>query len=83
MHRHTSITQRSIKKRHPNLKCLFFIEKYKTFPIFTGFEQLSSSIGWRVMVWGGMHPRLAFAGVEFLPIFVFSAIILAPDTLAS
>jgi len=35
------------------------------------------------MVWDGMHPRLAFAGVEFLPIFVFSAIILAPDTSAS
>jgi len=30
-----------------------------------------------------IHPRLAFAGVEFLLIFGFTVIILAPDLLAS
>jgi len=74
--------QTSIKKL--TSKCnFFFIANYKPFPIFREFEQLSSSIGWRVMAWGAIHPRLAFPGVEFLPIFVFSAVILDPDILAT
>jgi len=40
-------------------------------PSLVGFEQLSSSIGWRVMAWGGTNPRLAFVGIEFLPILFF------------
>ena len=32
---------------------------------------------------GVIHPMLAFVGVEFLPIFVFWPIILAPDMLES
>jgi len=35
------------------------------------------------MACGGIHPKLAFAGVEFLPIFGFAVIISAPDMLAS
>jgi len=35
------------------------------------------------MAWGGIQPRLALGSVEFLSVFVFLAIILAPDMLAS
>jgi len=83
MHKHTPIMQTSIKKLTSKSKIIVFIANYKTFPIFRGFEQHSSSIDWRVMAWGGAHPRLAFVGAEFLPIFGFTAIILAPDMLAS
>jgi len=38
----------STKTRKPKLKT-FFISSYKTLRIFRGFEQLSSSIGWRVV----------------------------------
>jgi len=37
------------KTRHPKLNKILFISNYKTLPIFRGFEQLSSSISWRVM----------------------------------
>jgi len=40
--------------------------------------QLAASYGW-----GGIHPKLAFTEVEFLPIFGFTVIILAQDMLAS
>jgi len=63
--------QTSIKKLTSKLKKFVFIADYKISPIFTEFEPLSSSIGWRVMAWVGTHPTLAFAGVEFQPIFVF------------
>jgi len=52
-------------------KIIFIIAHYKTSPTSKRFEQLPRSISWRVMYWGGTHPRLAFVGVEFLPIFVF------------
>ena len=42
----------------------------------------SSSVGWRIVARDGICPRLPFI-VEFLPIFIFSAVILAPDMLAS
>jgi len=84
MRKHTLITQTSIKKLTSKSKIiLFFIRNYKTFPIFRGFEQLSSSVSRLVMACGGIHPKLAFAGVEFLPIFGFAVIISAPDMLAS
>jgi len=35
------------------------------------------------MAWDGIYSRLAFVGVEFLPIFGVWAIILTPDMLAS
>jgi len=35
------------------------------------------------MAWDGIHLRLALAGMEFLPIFGFTVIILALDMLAS
>jgi len=31
------------------VKIVFFILNYKSFPIQSGFEQLSSSIHWRVL----------------------------------
>jgi len=46
MHKHGPIMQTSIKKTTFKSKNFFFIANYKTFPIFKGFEQLSSSIGW-------------------------------------
>jgi len=71
------------KQKTSKSKIYFFIANYKTFPIFRGFEQLSSSIGWRVTAWCGIFPRLAFVGLEFLPIIGFWAIILVPDMLTS
>ena len=49
MRKHTPIIQRTIKKLTYQSKIIFFIANYKTFLIFRGFEQLSCSIGWRVM----------------------------------
>ena len=43
---YNALTTTSVGHRHE----FFFILNYKTFPIFRGFEQLSCSICWRVMV---------------------------------
>jgi len=48
MHKHTPIMQTSINKNDIQIQKIFFIENCKTFPIFRGFEQFSSSIGWLV-----------------------------------
>ena len=55
-------------------KSLFFSLNYKPLPIQTGFEQLSSSIRWRVMASskrGVLHPRLGFVGAEIFTKFCF------------
>jgi len=42
------------KNRHPKLKRFFFIAHYIPSRLFSGFEQLSSSIWRRVIAWGEM-----------------------------
>jgi len=62
------------KGRNRTVKILFFSLNYKSFPIQSGFEQLYSSIRWRVMaIWkrGVFHPRLGLWVQKFLQIFVF------------
>jgi len=41
--------QHQRKPRHPKSENFFFILNYKPFPIFRGFEELSSSTCWRAM----------------------------------
>ena len=54
-----------------NWNNFFFITNYQTFPIFEGFEQLSSSIDWRVTAFSKKQPRLAFVRLHFLSNFWF------------
>ena len=53
----------------------FFVSlNYKSFPIQSGFEQLSSSICWGVMAIKKrdvLHPRLGFVGAEIFTKFCF------------
>ena len=60
----------------------FFILNYKTFPISWGFEHLSSSIGWWVTSVNQNGKSYLLWNLIFHPIFMFWAIILAPDMLA-
>jgi len=43
------MTSPTKNKKIQNFSISFIIENYKIFRIFKGFEQFSSSIGWRVM----------------------------------
>ena len=64
----------SPKGRHPHW--IFFNSKLQDVPTNRGFEQLSSSICWRVMTiqtMGVIHPRLAFSGAEIFTKFLFLA----------
>ena len=63
----------SQKGQNRTVKSLFFSLCYKSFPIQIGFEQLSSSIRWRVMaIWkrGVFQPKLGFVGAEIFTNFV-------------
>jgi len=62
---------------------IFFIQNYKIVPIFRGFEQLSSSTGWRVMAFSQIGQGYLLWDLNFCPISYFWAIMLAPDMLAS
>jgi len=84
MHKHTAYHANINKISEIQNGNNFFIENYKTFPIFRGFEQFSSSIWWLVMAiynMGRIYLGSTFMGMEFLPIFWFWAIILVPDML--
>jgi len=59
-----------------NLNC-------KTSRVFRGFEQLSSSIGWRVMAFAQIGQVYTLWDLMFYQSFSFGAIILAPETLES
>ena len=62
----------SQKGRNRTAKIFFFSLNYKSFPIQTGFEQLSSSIRWRVMaieITDVFQPRLGFVGAEIFTNF--------------
>jgi len=62
------------KGRNRKAKSPVFSLNYKSFHIQSGFEQLSSSICWRVMAtWksGVFHPRLGFVGAEIFTKFSF------------
>jgi len=56
---------------------------YKTFGVFRGFEQFSSSIGWRFMAFSRNGQGYLLWEYNFYQIFVFWAIILGPDQLES
>jgi len=54
------------------VKIVFFSLNYKSFPIQSGIEQLSSSIRWRVLGMqkrGVFHHRLGFVGAEIFTKF--------------
>jgi len=56
------------------VKIVFFSLNYKSFLIQSGFEQLSSSIRWRVLsIWRRdvFQPKLGFVGVEIFTNFCF------------
>ena len=54
-------------------KFFFFSLHYKSFPIQSGFEQLSSSIRWRVLsIYRSVfQPKLGFVGAEIFTNFCF------------
>jgi len=55
-------------------KVFFFRLNYKYFPIQTGFEQLSSSIRWRVIAIlkrGVLQPKLGLVGAKLFSNFCF------------
>jgi len=58
----TPIMTSSTKNPKPKTKKFFFILNYKTFSVFREFEQLSSSIAWRVAA--GLN--LAWEGKSYL-----------------
>jgi len=47
-------------------KIILFIANYNIFAIFRRFEQLSISIGWKVMAWGGLYPLRVQNFYQFL-----------------
>jgi len=60
------------KGRNRKVKIVFFSLNCKSFPIQRGFEQLSSSIRWRLLAIqkrGVFHHRLRFVGVEIFTNF--------------
>jgi len=68
------------------VKIVFFSLNYKSFPIQSGFEQLSSLIRRRVLAIYKMfsfQAKLEFVGAEIFTNFCFFSIILATDMLES
>ena len=62
------------KGRNRTAKIVFFSVNCKSFPIESGFEQLSRSICWGVMAIKKrdvLHPRLGFVGAEIFTKFCF------------
>jgi len=66
MHEHTSIMQAISKNPTSKFKIILFIANYNIFAIFRRFEQLSISIGWKVMAWGGLYPLRVQNFYQFL-----------------
>jgi len=79
----TPILTSSTKHPKAKTKIKLFILNYKTFWVFRGFEQLSSSISWRVVAFSQNDQGYLLWDLNLYPIFGLWAIILAPDMLES
>jgi len=67
--------------KNPKLKAFLLILNYKTFRVFKGFEELSSSIGWQVVTFSQNDQGYLLWDLNLYPIFGLCAIISAPDKL--
>jgi len=77
-YRNYDVTHKKLKSKTFQF---FFNLSYKTFLIFKAFEQLSSSICWRVMTFS--QNTYLLWDLIFYQNLGFGAIILAPDALES